>query len=246
MKRKIALLLAKIDLSGIEILEERQIEKLPEAVQKYLRFTKSPGKPKVKTVKLKQQGLFNIKGKKWASMKAVQYFNVEGKEFIWKARSGMFSVTDQFIQNEGSLVVKILHFLKIAEVKGKQMDQGEILRFLTEMIWFPPAFASDYIQWEVIDSTTSKATILYGDKQASANFYFKSTGELVKISAKRYRETMGSFELNDWEISKLEYKEFNDLLIPYRAEVSWKIENVILPYYKLEITDIKYNDNSPY
>lgn len=246
MSKLVQTIFKNVDLTEKSTFQTNEINSLPAPVQNYLELTGIIGKEKIKTVRLKQKGLFNINGKKWTSMNAEQYFSVESKEFIWKARSGIISVVDQFVQGIGNLKVKLFGVIKLGESKGIEIDQGEILRFLTEIIWFPSAFTADYICWDAIDDNTSKATISCGKNSASANFHFTSSGEIEKITAKRYREVKGDFELNDWEISNLEYKEYHGITLPYKAHVTWKLESGDLCYYKFEITGIAYNDLSMY
>ena len=104
----------------------------------------------------------------------------------------------------------------------------------------------DYIKWEAVDDNSAKATIDYRNLNASAVFYFNESGAVTKIFAKRYREVNGKYELNDWEISNFEYKEFQGFNIPYKGDVIWKLEKSDFYYDRVEIIDIKYNNPSIY
>jgi hypothetical protein len=174
-------------------------------------------------------------------LKAEQYFNTLSCEFIWKARAGVMHVVDKYTDKKGSLTVRLFNYIKLGEAKGKEVDQGEILRYLAEIMWFPSAFISKQVIWEPIDNSAAKANIKYGEEIAGATFHFSANGEIEKITAKRYAENKGKFELRDWEISNLEYKVINGVNIPYKAHVSWKYDSGDLCYYKFELTDIEYN-----
>ncbi|MCW7078966.1 MAG: hypothetical protein OCU22_07575 [Canidatus Methanoxibalbensis ujae] len=234
-----------------EIVTDEDIEGLPEPVQRYLKYTQIIGKEKIKTVRLKQGGYFRMKeNQKWMPIKAEQYFNVDSVEFIWiaKVRVAPFIsiyAKDEFIEGEGNLVVKLLGLIKVADAKGYEVDHGEILRFLAECIWFPSAFLSDYIMWEAIDNSSAKATIGYEGINASAIFHFNEKGEVTKITAKRYREVNGNV-LEDWEGQIVEYKEFNGVFIPNKANIIWKLKTGDFCYDRIEIVDIEYNKHSVY
>ena len=62
-----------------------------------------------------------------------------------------------------SLNLSALHSLWLVNVdaKGKEIDQGALLRYLGEIVWVPSAALSDYITWEEMDSTTARATMSY-------------------------------------------------------------------------------------
>ena len=89
---------------------------------------------------------------------------------------------------------------------------------------FPSAFLNDYIKWEAIDDNSAKATISYKGTTASAIFRFNQKGEIIRITAKRYREVNGKFVLEDWEGRILEYKMFNDIIIPNKVNIIWKLD----------------------
>ena len=235
-----------LNLTEIEILGEKEIVHLPKPVQNYIIQSGALGKPKVKTARLRQKGIFNINGKKWTPIKAEQYFNVEKCEFIWNAKAGVIHVVDQYKDDRGSLTVKLFGLIKLAQASGKEVDQGEILRYLSETMWFPSAFISELISWESLDDYSAKAIIKYGEEMADAIFHFTANGLINKITAKRYAEKNGKFELHDWEISNLEYKVINDINLPLKAHVTWKYDEGDLCYYKLEIIEIEYNVTEKY
>ena len=75
-----------------------------------------------------------------------------------------------------------------------EMDQGSALRYLAEMIWFPTAWLSDYIQWEAIDAhleprpcTTSLASAV------SAVLHINEQGQPTQITTNRFMEEHGHY-----------------------------------------------------
>lgn len=222
-----------------QILRQAAIDHLPDTLQNYLHRCRVIGKPLAQTVWLSQQGRFHLKGK-WVPMRAEQVFSIPQKAFIWKARTGLFRVTDEYIAGRGALRVR-LGFIPLANSTGPEMDQGEILRFLTEMIWFPSAFASAYLSWKTMAPDVLEASISYGEQDAQAQFYFGENGDLEKITARRYREENGTFELGDWEIVGFAYREFDGIRVPYQADVRWQKETGPESYYQFSLTDLRIN-----
>ena len=235
-----------------EVVTERDIEGLPEPVQRYLKYTQIIGKEKIKTARLKQGGHFRMKeNQKWRPIKAEQYFSVDDIEFIWLAKvrfAPLFSIyaKDEFIDGKGNLMAKLLGLIKVVDAKGYEIDQGELLRFLAECLWFSSAFLNEYIKWEAIDNSSAKATISYKGTTASAVFHFNEKGEVTKITAKRYREVDGKFALEDWEGQIVEYKTFNGIVIPNKINIIWKLKTGDFCYDKVAIIDIEYNKPSVY
>ncbi|GAB4180499.1 MAG: hypothetical protein Kow00108_16890 [Calditrichia bacterium] len=247
MNSDVKKLFEHVDMQEIGSVTENDLQSLPEVVQKYLRFTGIVGKKMIKTVRLRQRGDFRLKpDQNFKKMEAVQYFNVDLMEFYWKGKVMIVTATDRFIEGKGDLMVKLLGLFKVAYAEGPEVDQGEILRFLAEGVWFPSVFVKDYIMWEEIDDHTAKATITHNNLRATATFFFNEKNQVEKITAKRYMERDGKFELKDWEIIIKEYKEFNDIRIPYRSEVIWKLENGDFCWYKPEVYEIEYNEMKEY
>jgi hypothetical protein len=210
-------------------------------VQKYIGQSGALGRPKVKTALVKQEGLINQRGKKWMRLKAVQHFNFVTNEFVWVARAGPLRAIDQFVNYKGSLTVKLFKLIKLGESTGPEMDQGEALRYLTELSWFPSALVSPSLSWKSIDDSTVQATLHYDGRSASAFFYFNEAGQLTKMTAKRYAEDKGKFILRDWLINHFEYHSFDGVSIPYKAHVNWMIDGVETCYYKMVNTEVETN-----
>ena len=247
MKYTVNSIYGDVKTSGSERITSKDMEHLPENVQNYLKFTKIIDKERAATVRLRQSGEFRTSpDQNWKPMKAEQYFNVNNVEFCWRGRTGIITATDKFTGGKGSLTVKLLGFIKVVDAKGSEVDQGEILRFLSEIVWFPSAFLSDNIKWSAVNDNSAKATISFREISDSAIFHFNEKNQIEKITAKRYMESGGKFSLEDWEIGVLDYAEFDGVMIPNRCNVSWKLETGDFCWYKFEIVDIDYNNPTVY
>lgn len=223
------------------VISPEIINRLPVQMRQYLNCTKVSGKPWIRQVYLEQKGLFNVNGKRWMNMSARQWINLEKNEFVWKAKAGIFRVTDQYIDGKGKLTPRLFGLIKLGEAKGPEVDQGEALRFLTELIWYPTFACAPAIRWEEVSRHSCKASFTMRNKHpVIAYFHFNDQFLIERITAKRYREVNGRFELNDWEINHLEYRDFNTILVPHKAHVNWKLPEGELCYYKLEMTRLQY------
>ena len=205
------------------IISNQNIKNLPEPVQKYLKYAQVIGKEKIKTAFLKQKGFFRIKeGQKWMPFEAEDKYNTDEISFSWRAKIKtapflVIKVVDEFVQSKSRLLVKILSFIKIADQKGREIDQGELLRFLSEIVWFPIFFADERIKWEQIDELSARATIKSGNVAASGVFYFNKKGQIIKFAAERYRIAGKEYPREKWGVVMGEYKEVNGILMPIKG-----------------------------
>ncbi|HWI54673.1 MAG TPA: DUF6544 family protein [Desulfobacteria bacterium] len=229
------------------IVQESDLEGLPLCVQKWLGDSKVIGREKIKIVRLKQKGIMRTtEDGKWMPVEAEQYFNVDEPGFIWIAKIKMapfiyIAGRDKYRDGNGHMLIKLLSLITLADSRGKEMDQGTLLRYMAEMPWFPTAALSSYIKWEEIDSNRAKATMAYGGITASGIFEFNHKGELVSFFANRYRDLNGRYVLQNWGGITRGYREFNGVRIPNKTDVIWKPETGDFNWYKCEITEIEYN-----
>ena len=226
---------------------DEHLLKLPNTVQRYLRTVGVIGKEAIRTVRLKQRGRLRMKeGEKWLPLTAEQYFTTSPPGFVWHARVRLFSllnisVTDMFVNGHGRLKAKLLSLVMMADATGPQVDQGELLRYLAEMIWFPTAWLSQYIEWKEIDEHSAQAILRHANLTVAAVLHFNKGSQVVQITAERYREEDGKFILRPWSGREEDYREVGGMMIPMKAEVSWHLESGDFTCFRAQITEIEFN-----
>ncbi|GGM42539.1 hypothetical protein GCM10011351_30640 [Paraliobacillus quinghaiensis] len=139
------------------------------------------------------------------------------------------------------MLIKLLALFPVADSKGKEIDQGTLLRYLAETMWFPSAALNEYITWETLDTNRSKATMSYGGIVASGVFTFNDIGEVTQFEAERYGEFDGETRLETWSIPVRDYKEFEGIKIPTKGDVTWKLDLGDFNWFNFEVTEIEYN-----
>lgn len=217
---------------------------LPHCVQNWLTQSGVVGKPKAVTVHLKQKGLMRTKpGGEWMPGEAEQYFNTEHPGFIWTIRLQMppglpVAGRDKYAGGKGNMLIKAFSLIPIVDGKGGKIDQGTLLRYLGETVWFPSAALSPYIRWEEIDSTSAKATMEYEGVTASGIFSFDAEGNFTSMNAERYMGSGDGATLEKWHIPASEWRVMDGVRIPVKGEVVWKLKEGDFSYYKWEITEL--------
>ncbi|HHV72799.1 MAG TPA: hypothetical protein GXX38_09365 [Clostridia bacterium] len=230
-----------------EIVTEKDLDKLPSCVKRWLTNIQVIGKEKIRTVRLKQKGLIRTKeGQPWMPFEAEQYVAVDRPGFIWyvkvKAAPLIYlSGRDIFYQARGNMLIKLLSIITVADGKGKEIDQGSLVRYLAEISWYPTAVLSDYIKWEEIDDNSAKATITVEDVTASGIFYFDQNGNFFKFRGERYKEEQGSYSLGIFAGYMTDYQEFKGIILPSLAEARWELPEGDFSYFQGRIGEIEYN-----
>ncbi|MCK4234125.1 hypothetical protein KAX75_06820 [candidate division WOR-3 bacterium] len=252
VKREVTEMFEKSKKIKPKVITEADIEGLPEPVQRWLKYSQVIGKERTLSVRLKQKGFFRQKkDKNWMPFKAEEYYTTDSPAFIWYTTmkaTPFLSITgrDMYYEGKGNMLIKLLSLITVADAIGEEITQGTLLRYLNEIMWFPTAALSDYIEWDPIDSKSAKATMSYQDVTASAVFYFNEQGEFTNMIAERYMDIDGQFSLEKWSTPISEYGEFNGIRIPIKGEGVWHLKSGDFSYIRLEITDIEYNNPSIY
>ena len=231
------------------IVTEQMLAGLPDPVRRYLTYTGVVGKPLVRTVRLKQKGVirmgFEDPGRE---LEAKQYYSAteERPGFVWDAtvRMGPLPVVrgrDMYADGKGYMLIKLGALVPVVDGRGEEMDQGAMVRYLSEMIWFPSAFLRENVSFEAIDDHSAKVTLADAGKTASGTMYFDDEGRFTDFVTRRYRAVGDTFELATWSTPVTEYGVLAGLNLPVRGKAVWKLPEGDLPYIDVTITEVEYN-----
>jgi hypothetical protein len=146
---------------------------------------------------------------------------------------------DRYFDGGASMDMRLLSIFPVARSSGSELVQGALLRFLNEIMWFPAAALSWYIDWDPIDDMSSRATIRWAGKSASATFLFDPEGRLVTMNADRYNDQLG--RLAPWSTPIDAYGEIEGVRVPVSGTGVWRYEDGDFPYIKLRVTTIETN-----
>ena len=142
-------LLAAAGSADARPVEARELEKLPLPVRRWLEVSGTVGRPHATTVRLEQSGEFRMgPDKPWMPVAAEQYFSVDPPGFVWSVKSRMMGVLpiagrDRYADGQGHMLIKLASLLTVADGAGPEIDQGAMVRYLTETVWFPSAALRD-------------------------------------------------------------------------------------------------------
>jgi len=226
-----------------------QISGLPEPVQRYFKYSLKEGLPYISYARLKHNGTFRTKeDQKWMPISGEEYFTTQRPGFVWYATVRPFPLVwiaarDMYFQGQGNIVIKLFSTVRIGESRGKEIDQGTLMRWLAEAPWYPTALLpSDRLHWEARDSNS--AQLLFSDAgiNISATVYFNEKGEIVRFVADRYRDS----SLEKWSGYYRQYEENDGVKIPTEVEVVWHLESGEFSYARFIITEIEFNSPSGY
>ena len=165
-------------------------------------------------------------GQPWLRLEAEEHYSVQPPGFVWAgtARAGPLAVArarDMFAEGHGRMLVKVASLWPVADASGEQTDQAAMMRYLSEMIWFPAAFLAGNISFEAVDDSSARVTLTDHGRTATATLFFDTQGRVTDFVAKRYRDlTGGSSDPEIWSTPVTGYGEFEGLWLPPAARRS--------------------------
>jgi hypothetical protein len=231
------------------LITKEMLEPLPIPVQKWLTNIELIGKETIQTVHFQQKGTMKLKPeqKEWAEAEAEQYVTTDKPAFIWKVKMHMFPFVDVFgrdryVDGKSQMLIKIASLIPVVNVKdNEKVNQSTLQRYLMELPWYPSSAISPYIIWESINESSAKATMSYKGVSGSAIYHFKPNGDLEKISTHRYKESDELSEPIECIGEVVETTQINGITIPTKLNISWMLESGRFTWYRLEISDVKFN-----
>ena len=139
------------------------------------------------------------------------------------------------------MFIQGLYTLPIANQSGPEIDQGTLMRFLAEIIWFPTAALARYIRWDYLSETTAMATIDNGGTTVSGVFSFHNNGDVKGFEGMRYGDVNHYYIMEKWKIDVKSHRVFGSVRIADQSEVSWEKDGHTFTWLKLEISKAKFN-----
>lgn len=227
------------DKSAPRVFKFDQLSGLPSPAEKYFRLVLKEGQSYPGTIRLKHGGQFKMAlDKPWIPICGEQYFTTLPAGFIWKGNTALFSARDMYTGAKGKLEVFLFNALKIVNGKGDKFNQGELLRWLAESVWFPTNLLPDENkQWFAIDSKNARLKVQINGLVLNYLVCFNNRGEIESLATKRYMAET----LETWIINLSDYREINNIIIPTLAEASWKLKGIKYPYARFEVKQIEYD-----
>lgn len=229
------------------IITDAQVMRLPEPMQRYLHYAGVVGKVPVRTVRLKQRGLMRQKPEqKWMPFEAEQIYSVTPPAFTWHARMRLapfawIEATDQLAGGHGTMSIKLMSAIPLGKARGPEMDQGSLVRYLGEIVWFPTAWLFEFIECQAIDASSVKVTMHDAGTSASLVLAVNEQGQPTHLRADRYMEDHGRYRLTPWSVQSSEFREADGLYIPTHFDVIWHLPDGDFTWLRGDISEIEYD-----
>lgn len=226
-----------------------QLAGLPEPVQRYFRYCLKDGQKYISYARLEHSGSFRPNPSLgWTPVSAEEYFSIEKPGYVWYAELKPFkylwiAARDAYFQGRGNALAKLYSGITLANSKGNEADQGVMIRWLSEAVWFPTALLpSENIRWEEIDNNSARAYFTDRGRTVAGVFHFNVLGEITSFTAESFMDK----SLEKFEGGYSDYREFHGIKIPTEVEATWHLSAGDYMYAKFRVTELEYDKAEKY
>jgi hypothetical protein len=230
------------------VATEEMVDKLPPPMQRYLHYTGVIGTPIARTVRVAQSGRMRISpGLPWLPLRAKEYYSVYPPGFVWDGalqvgRVPVARARDMYIDGKGGLLVKVASAFTAVDCGGDEVDQASLMRYLSEMVWFPPAFLLGNVSFETVDEGAARVTLADHGRTVTGILSVDPAGRLTNFIAQRHCMVAGRLELRTWSTPVHEYGVKGGLRLPVRGRGVWHLEDGDFEYFDVWLDDLSYDD----
>lgn len=231
--------------ASTETLTEADLQKLPDPVQRYLKYAGVLHKPKVRNARIVFDGEMRGKGKEYFPFTSVQYnfFDDPARLFFMQATMSGFSVYGyhRYAAGTATMTIKLFGIYPVLYKKGDTMNQAETVTLFNDMCLLAPATLIDKrISWTTLDKNMVKGTFTNGKITVSAVLYFQEDGQLVNFVSGD-RTDVSVMKQYPWSTPVSNYKLMNGINVMTYGEAIWHYPDGPFTYGKFHLRSIAYN-----
>jgi hypothetical protein len=228
--REIKAFISEAESSEIKVFSYKDLEGLPEPVQRYFRYALQDGQAYIRFAKMEMSAKFRRPNEeKMSDITADQYFTTERPGLLFVARLHNYpfwgvwvDVRDGYHHGKGKMNVNILSGLNVLDERDvRELDHTMFLRFVGQAMMCPTALLpSDYVQWEPVDAKSARIVVADGDNSGTSLAFFDEGGAITKwVTEGRYEKVGDVYRQVGTIGHHSDYQEVDGVKVPMKVVV---------------------------
>ena len=231
------------------LVTEADLATLPEPVQRYLRFTRAVGQPRVRNYRIQFTGRIRSgPDSRWMPFTADQQSFADRPTRLFLMRARMFGLPveafHRLIDGHAAMQVKAVGLVPIVDARGDEMDRAETVTLFNDMcVLAPGTLVGPDIAWQSVDATTARARFTHRGHTIAATLLFDAAGRLLNFySDDRARSSGdGTFAAARFSTPLRDYRDFGPLRLAGHGEARWATAEADYAYGEFAMADVTMN-----
>ncbi|WP_207217801.1 MULTISPECIES: DUF6544 family protein [Sorangium] len=167
---------------------EAELAALPATAQRYLRFMRVVGRPRVWSFRARWTGVFRTRpDQPWKACEAWQYDTRLGiaRIFHMRLRYGLMPllVRDTYVRGEGRMLGRVLDTISVVDETSVEIDTGELVTYLNDAILFAPSMVlGPETTWTAVDDGSFDVALTDHGRTVAARVFVDERGAVTDFS----------------------------------------------------------------
>ena len=229
---------------------------LPAPARRYLDKVLGSSTRSARALRFRHAGRFRSRlDGPWQSIRGQQYFAADPPSFLWWGRMAIapgvwIDAVDRGIGGRGRMSVSLLSVVTLFDRAGPELDQGAMLRLLSELVLFPQLLSdARYVSWQPLDDARALCTLRVpgSGPSVSGTFEFGHDDLPTSFHAERYLDSgKGPATLLPWSGDYLDYRAVDGVLVPHHFIGYWHVDGRRVAYVDFVLEPPEYDVPEPY
>jgi hypothetical protein len=227
-----------------EIITKKDIDQLPQPLQRYFETCGFIGQPKMSGIKIVHNNVDFVLNTKKLKINYVQYNAADEPERIALIDASLYGIPfegiDAYQNGIASMKGVIAKSITLFNQKSEALNKSSLVNCLAESLLVPGFALQDFMLWEAIDENHVQGTISYYGLTASGIFTFDENGFLERFTTEDrvYVDTEGNEKQVKWSAILGDYREINGIKQPKSLRAVWHFPEGDLVYFDGHDTEI--------
>ena len=224
------------------------VDALPEAAQRYFRYTIAPGTRLITVVEISMHGQLGLGTKdepRYRPMTAEQIL-APPNGLVWSVRTGPISGSDGTTPETSWTRFWLLDLIPVVRVSGNPDHRRSAFgRVVAEGAFWVPAslLPGTNVCWEDVDADTARAVVSNGDYSQSIELTIEADGRPSRVLIQRWSDENAEKVFREQPFGGYlsEFREIGGYRLPMHVEGGNLIGTEgYFPFFKAEVRGIRY------
>lgn len=217
---------------------ERELDGLPEPVQRFFRRNLQEGAPHQSCVRTREAGRVRQRqGQPYTEFVGEQYTLASTPAMLGFARLRPLPLVwvdarNLYLRGRGHMLVKLLSSLTSVEQRDDATRRALLVTYIAELALLPGALLpADDRGWEPVGEHAARFSVRDGELSVAGVFHFDELGNIARFESedRPYQGAQAPTRAL-WVVRYAEHRSFGELQLPTKIDVEWQLDEQTFHY----------------